>query len=106
MVEVLEQNPKVGMVIGNRFKGDHNHSKSVTNPFYLGNKLFAFAQLVMNGVNLGDPLSGLRVVRSEVLDGWKPKSKGFDVEAEMNALVGRRGYRIVEVPIDYRRQNG
>ncbi len=106
MVEVLEQNPKVGMVIGNRFKGRYNLSKSVTNPFYIGNKLLAFAQLLMNGVKLGDPLSGLRVVRSEVLDGWKPKSKGFDVEAEMNAIVGRRGYRIVEIPIDYRNRLG
>jgi len=106
MIEVLEQNPQVGMVIGNRFKGEHNHSKTVTNPFYLGNKLFAFAQLVMNGVNLGDPLSGLRVVRSDILEGWKPKSKGFDVEAEMNALVDRKGYRIVEVPIDYRDRLG
>lgn len=106
MIEVLEQNPKVGMVIGNRFKGDLNNSRSVTNPFYLGNKLFAFAQLVMNGVNLGDPLSGLRVVRSEILEGWKPKSKGFDVEAEMNALVRRKGYRTVEIPIDYRDRMG
>ncbi|MCL4430451.1 MAG: glycosyltransferase family 2 protein [Chloroflexi bacterium] len=106
MIEVLSKNPKVGMVIGNRFKGELNHSKSVTNPFYLGNKLFAFAQLVMNGVNLGDPLSGLRVVRSEILEGWKPKSKGFDVEAEMNALVRRKGYRTVEVPIDYRDRMG
>jgi len=105
MVEILDQNPQVGMVIGNRFKGD-NDGKSVTNPFYLGNKLLAIAQTVMNGVNLGDPLSGLRVVRSEVLDGWKPKSKGFDVEAEMNALVGRRGYHIVEGPIDYRNRLG
>ena len=106
MIEVLEKNPDVGMVIGNRFKGNLNHSKSITNPFYLGNKIFAFAQLFMNGVNLGDPLSGLRVVRSEILEGWKPKSKGFDVEAEMNALVMRSGYRTVEVPIDYRDRLG
>ena len=46
--------------------------------------MLAIAQTVMNGVKLEDPLSGLRVVRSEILDGWKPKSKGFDVEAEMN----------------------
>jgi dolichol-phosphate mannosyltransferase len=72
----------------------------------VGNRLLALAQLVMNGVNLDDPLSGLRVVRSEVLDGWRPKSKGFDVEAEMNALVERRGYRIVEIPIDYRSRMG
>ncbi|MGA2385820.1 MAG: glycosyltransferase family 2 protein [Candidatus Bathyarchaeia archaeon] len=102
MVEVLEQNPDVGMVIGNRFKGEHNLGKSMTNSFYLGNKMLAFAQLVLNGIKLGDPLSGLRIVRSEILDEWKPKSKGFDVEAEMNAAVGRKGYRIVEIPIDYR----
>ncbi|MCW4000959.1 MAG: glycosyltransferase family 2 protein [Candidatus Bathyarchaeota archaeon] len=106
MVEILDQNPEVGMVIGNRFKGHYNTSKSVLNPFYVGNKLLAFAQLVMNGVKLDDPLSGLRVVRSEVVDGWHPKSKGFDVEAEMNALVERKGYRIMEVPIDYRRRMG
>jgi dolichol-phosphate mannosyltransferase len=106
MVELLETNPHVGMVIGNRFKGQYNLSKTITNPFYVGNKLLAFAQLVMNGVNLGDPLSGLRVVRSEALDGWKPKSKGFDVEAEMNAIVERRGYGIMEVPIDYRSRMG
>lgn len=106
MIEVLEQNPQVGMVIGNRFKGEYNNSKSVTNPFYIGNKLFAFAQFVMNGVNLSDPLSGLRVVRREILEGWKPKSKGFDVEAEINALVRRKGYETVEVPIDYRDRIG
>jgi len=106
MIDVLEQNPHVGMVIGNRFKGQYNISKSITKPFYVGNKMLAFAQLVMNGVNLGDPLSGLRVVRSEAIDGWKPKSKGFDVEAEMNAFVERRGYRIMEVPIDYRDRMG
>jgi dolichol-phosphate mannosyltransferase len=102
MVEILEQNPGVGMVIGNRFKGEYNLSKTITNPFYLGNKVLAFAQTVMNGVKLDDPLSGLRVVRSEILDEWKPKSKGFDVEAEMNSIVERKGYRIIEVPIDYR----
>ena len=51
-------------------------------------------------------MSGLRVVRSDVLEGWRPKSKGFDVEAEMNALVERRGYQIIEVPIDYRDRLG
>jgi dolichol-phosphate hexosyltransferase len=106
MVEILEQNPHVGMVIGNRFKGQVNDSKTVLNPFYLGNKLLAFAQLVMNGVKLGDPLSGLRVIRSELLENWKAKSKGFDVEAELNSLVEKKGYKIVEVPIDYRNRLG
>jgi dolichol-phosphate mannosyltransferase len=106
MIEILEQQPEVGMVIGNRFKGQYNDSKSLTNPFYLGNRILAFVQSVMNGITLDDPLSGLRVVRSEILDGWKPKSKGFDVEAELNSIVGRKGYRNIEVPIDYRLRLG
>jgi glycosyltransferase involved in cell wall biosynthesis len=106
MVEILEQNPDVGMVIGNRFNGVHNSAKSITNPFYIGNRLLAFAQHVMNGVKLNDPLSGLRVVRAEILEGWKPKSRGFDVEAEMNYRVERKGYKILEIPIVYRSRLG
>src|SRR3990172_3152586 len=106
MVEVLDQDPEVGMVIGNRFNGDYNQDKSSTNRFYIGNKLLAFAQRWINGVKLGDPLSGLRIVRSEILRHWKPRSKGFDVEAEMNALVEREDYQIAEIQIDYRSRMG
>jgi dolichol-phosphate mannosyltransferase len=106
MVEVLEQNPKVGMVIGNRFNGEHNFDEDVAQPFYVGNRFLAAAQHVMNGVKLDDPLSGLRVVRAEILEGWKPRSKGFDVEAEMNFHVERRGYKIVEIPVKYRTRLG
>jgi dolichol-phosphate mannosyltransferase len=106
MIEVLEQNPDVGMVIGNRFNGEHNFDESIPNAFYIGNRLLAHVQHIMNGVKLCDPLSGLRVVRCEVLKGWKPKSKGFDIEAELNFLVERRGYQIVEIPIRYRSRLG
>jgi glycosyltransferase involved in cell wall biosynthesis len=102
MVEVLEHYPNVGMVIGDRFNGSQNFDKSSTNIFYIGNRLLAAFQYLLNGVKLNDPLSGLRVVRSELLKGWRPKSKGFDVEAEMNALVDRENYDIIEIPIDYR----
>jgi dolichol-phosphate mannosyltransferase len=106
MIKILEQDHQVGMVIGNRFRGEMNSQKSLTNPFYLGNRLLAFAQRTLNGFNLEDPLSGLRVVRREILEGWKPKSKGFDVEAEMNFRVEQKMYEIVETPIDYRDRLG
>jgi hypothetical protein len=61
---------------------------------------------LFNGIKLNDPLSGLRVVRAEVLKGWKSKSRGFDIEAEMNYHVERMGYRIVEIPIRYRPRLG
>jgi glycosyltransferase involved in cell wall biosynthesis len=106
MVEVLDQNASVGMVIGDRFNGNHNFEKSLTNPFYLGNRFLALAQHTFNGIRLNDPLSGLRVVRAEVLRGLTLKSKGFDVEAEINFVVEREGYRIVELPINYRTRLG
>lgn len=106
MIEVMDHDSTVGMVIGNRFDGGNNQSKRLTNPFYLGNKIIALVHNVVNGVKLGDPLSGLRVVRAEILEKWKLKSKGFDVEAELNFLVEREGYQIAEVPIDYRNRLG
>jgi glycosyltransferase involved in cell wall biosynthesis len=106
MIEVLDGNSDVGMVIGNRFNGEHNFAKSIAHPFYVGNRLLAWAQHVVNGIKLADPLSGLRVVRAEILESWKPKSKGFDVEAEMNYRVERKGYRILEIPIAYRPRLG
>jgi dolichol-phosphate mannosyltransferase len=105
MIEILEQGPNVGMVIGNRF----NHfltPAAMKNPFYMGNRLLAVIQWFLNGVNLNDPLTGLRVVRWEILKKWKPKSKGFDFEAELNHQVERRGYQIVEVSIPYRERLG
>ena len=102
MVEILDGNPDVGMVIGNRFNEEFSFKKASTSAFYTGNRLLAFAQHVVNGIKLTDPLSGMRVVRYEILKGWKPKSEGFDVEAEMNYLVERLRYRTVEIPIEYR----
>ena len=106
MVKVLEENHDVGMVIGNRFNGEYNFDKTITNPFYIGNRLLAFAQYVVNGIKLEDPLSGLRVIRSDVFENWEPKSKSFDIEVELNSIVNREGYRIVEVPIKYRTRLG
>jgi len=100
MMRILEENPEVGMVTGNRFN-DSFELSSMKSPFFVGNRFLAFAQRLLNGVGLRDPLTGLRVVRWRILKNWEPRSKGFDVEAEMNHIVERTGYRTVEIPIDY-----
>jgi dolichol-phosphate mannosyltransferase len=105
MIKVLEENPRVGMVCGNRFKDELDLGK-LHELFYFGNRLLAFAHNFLNGVELDDPLTGLRVVRRGILTGWKPKSKGFDIEVELNHQVERKGFGIVEVPIDYRPRLG
>jgi len=105
MIRILEKNPDVGMVCGNRFNS-HINPKALHSVFYFGNRLLAFTHNLLNGVSLTDPLTGLRVVRAEILRNWKVKSKGFDVEVELNHQVERKGFGIVEVPIKYRERLG
>ena len=105
MIELLESNPEVGMVCGNRFNGKVD-SEALRPVFALGNRLIAFVHSVLNGIQLQDPLTGLRVVRANILRDWKVKSKGFDIEVELNQQVDQKGYRIIEIPIQYRQRLG
>jgi glycosyltransferase involved in cell wall biosynthesis len=105
MIEILKNNPKVGMVCGNRFNG-YEEKTALSSIFYVGNRFIAFAHNLLNGVTLADPLTGLRVVRAEILRNWQVQSKGFDIEVELNHHVEREGFDIVEVPINYRERLG
>jgi dolichol-phosphate hexosyltransferase len=105
MIQILQQNPEIGMVCGNRFNGKVD-SKALRPVFALGNRLIAFVHNILNGIQLQDPLTGLRVIRANILKEWKVKSKGFDIEVELNQQVDRSGYKIVEIPIQYRQRLG
>ena len=105
MVRLLEENPEVGMVCGNRFNG-HVDPKALHSVFYFGNRLLAFTHNLLNGIPLSDPLTGLRVVRASILQNWKVRSKGFDFEVELNHRVERKGFGILEIPIKYRERLG
>jgi len=105
MMRVLEEDPHVGMVCGNRFNARF-HLGAMHNMLYMGNRMLTFVHNLLNGVQMHDPLTGLRVVRWEILRDWKPRSKGFDLEVELNHYVERKGYGIVEIPIHYRPRLG
>jgi glycosyltransferase involved in cell wall biosynthesis len=105
MIRILEEKPHVGMVCGNRFS-DTFHLREMGNALYTGNRMLAFVHDLLNGVQMHDPLTGLRVVRWEILKGWKPRSRSFDIEVELNHYVEGKGYSIMEVPIHYRQRLG
>jgi glycosyltransferase involved in cell wall biosynthesis len=105
MIKILKNNPKVGMVCGNRFNG-YEEKTALSSIFYVGNRFIAFAHNLLNGVTLTDPLTGLRVVRADILRKWHVQSKGFDIEVELNHHVEREGFGIAEVPINYRERLG
>ena len=105
MIRLLEEKPDIGMVCGNRFT-ENIDKKALHDVFYFGNRLIAFTHNLLNGVELIDPLTGLRVVRSEILRNWKVQSKGFDIEVELNHYVEQQGFGIIEIPINYRQRLG
>jgi dolichol-phosphate mannosyltransferase len=105
MIRILEENPEIGMVCGNRFN-HHLNTRAMRNAFYFGNRLLAFTHNLLNGIAMHDPLTGLRVVRGEILREWLPRSKGFDIEVELNHRVERKWYSIAEVDIGYRPRLG
>ena len=105
MIKVLDENPLVGMVCGNRLNGNVDKD-ALHSVFHIGNMLLALAHKMLNGVPLQDPLTGLRVIRAEILRGGHLQSKGFDIEVELNHMVERRGFKIREIPINYRARLG
>jgi len=105
MIEIMEAYPEVGMICGNRLFGDRD-KEALHSKFYFGNRLLAFAHGLLNNVELEDPLTGLRVVRAQIFRDWKIKSKGFDIEVELNSVVQKQGFTTVEIPINYRPRVG
>jgi len=97
MIDVLESNPDVGMVCGRR-----PESRKLC-IFHLGNLFLRFAHLILNGITIRDPCTGLRIIRYDIMKNWKPKSKGFDIECELNYFINKiKGFKIFEIPIEYR----
>ncbi len=105
MIKILESNPNVGMVCGNRFNSEYP-LEGMKGVFHIGNMLIATAHSMFIGVNMKDPLTGLRVIRSDLLRNWCPSSKDFDIEVELNSYVQSKGFVTVEIPIAYRPRIG
>jgi len=101
MIDILESNPDVGMVTGRRPKCRN------LDIYHLGNHLLRLAHLILNGVNIKDPCTGLRIIRYDLIKNWRPKSKGFDIECEINHFINKiKGFNVVEIPIEYRNRIG
>lgn len=111
MIEILRENPKVGMVTGNRFPSWINRMrdvfKALPNPYYVGNRILSLFHRLLNNVNMSDPFTGLRIIRYPLIKGWRPKSRSFDIECELNDFIlNKEGYEVVEIPIEFRRRVG
>jgi glycosyltransferase involved in cell wall biosynthesis len=67
----------------------------------LGNVLIGWAFAVLIGPGTRDLLSGYRVFGRRFLEVVRPRSSGFEIEAELSGQAVARGLRVVEVPVSY-----
>jgi glycosyltransferase involved in cell wall biosynthesis len=54
----------------------------------------------LTGFEAGEPLSGQRAVRGEVLDGCRPLAGRFGLETAMTIDAVRLGFRVGEIPVN------
>ncbi len=95
---------KADMVVGSRILGNREKgSISFTNT--LGNKIFNKAINSALKSKVTDSLTGFRALRRDVFQDLILFSNSFEIEVEMTVEALSKNYRIVEVPISYKKRN-
>jgi SAM-dependent methyltransferase len=67
-----------------------------------GHWVFATLVNVVYGLNLKDPFTMYKVFRADCLRGLKFECNRFDFDYELLIKLVRRGYRPIEIPVNYR----
>ena len=101
MLKVLEGGYDV--VLGSRLKG-RREKGAMTKLNLVGNRLLALMANILYGTRISDLCTGYWGFRAEVIQDLKLDAIGFELEANMLAEVAKKGYRIGEVPVNYRRR--
>lgn len=101
MLELLEGGYDV--VLGSRLKGEIEE-EAMSRLNLVGNHLLAFLANLLYGSGISDPCTGYWGFRGEVVKSLEIDAVGFELEANMLIETARKGYRIGEIPIYYRRR--
>jgi glycosyltransferase involved in cell wall biosynthesis len=73
---------------------------------FLANRFFALGARVMHGLKTTDVHSGMRAYRKTMIDAVQWVAKGAALPVDMYVIPYRRGFRVTEIPIDYRERIG
>lgn len=87
------------VVYGSRFLHEKPHDKSLVHRF--GNWALTFASNVTTGLKLTDMETCYKAFKRDVLTKFEIQQNRFGFEPEVTAKLGRRKFRVKEVPISY-----
>jgi glycosyltransferase involved in cell wall biosynthesis len=72
----------------------------------IGNNIFSFIATYISCMRIKDSQTGMRAFRRQMFDKLDVKAKGLEFETKMTVRAAKLGYKIVEVPIEYRERVG
>lgn len=84
----------------------HRRPKAMPFANFLANRAFALAARILHGIRTTDLHSGMRAYRKSMIDQVEWSEHGPALPVDMLLIPYRRGFRIAEVPIDYRERIG
>ena len=103
MLKILCQDYPV--VIGSRLKG-RREKGAMKRLNLIGNLLLSLMASVLYRTRISDLCTGYWGIRGEVIPRLRLLADGFQFEAELFTQLAKKGYRIAEVPVYYRRREG
>lgn len=113
MIKILRERPSVGMIGGMPYRAymeRYTFWKRVRwvhlSPYVIFHRILVTLHRILNGVSMQAPLTGQRVIRNHCIRDFQPKSKGFDIEVEINSYIRKKGYKILEIPVECRYRLG
>jgi len=94
---ILEE--KAQIVYGSRFL---NQKTNMLWWIFLGNKFLTYCLNLLFGAKLTDMTTCYKLIPLPLLKKLNLKSKKFEIDLELTAALLKKGYKIHEVPIDYK----
>jgi dolichol-phosphate mannosyltransferase len=101
MLRILRQGSPV--VIGSRLRGQREKG-AIRRLNIVGNFVLTLIANILYRTRISDLCTGYWGIRGEVIPKLKLQAEGFQLEAELFTQFAKKGYRIAEVPIYYRRR--
>lgn len=95
---------RADLVVGSRVRGRAEPGALLLHARF-GNWLASRLMRMLYGLEVSD-LGPFRAIRSEVLEALELQEMTFGWPTEMMVKAAKRGYRVIEIPVDYRRRAG
>jgi hypothetical protein len=92
---------KANIVYGSRFNSIKKNLNKMYKLHFIGNVFLTMITNLLYGCKITDMETGYKVFKKEVIESINLRATRFDFEPEITAKILKKGYKILEVQIDF-----